>query len=78
MRFSRAQQKAILSWGKELGASVPSYHGVQKTRAALKEELGDPTTRVETSRDNVFYLNEIGDSIVKVKQYASVRVLVVY
>lgn len=67
MRFSRAQQKAILSWAKELGATVPAYHNVQKIRATLKEELGDPTTRVKTSRDNVFYLNEIGASIAKVE-----------
>jgi hypothetical protein len=66
LRFSRAQQKAVLSWAKELGAAVPSYSKFQATQTGLLSELGNPTSHVESGRGNVYYLNEIGDSIAKV------------
>ncbi|KAJ7476792.1 hypothetical protein FB451DRAFT_1461207 [Mycena latifolia] len=65
LRFSRAQQKAVLSWAKDLGASVPSYHKFRQTQDILLAEVGDPTKRQESGRGNVWYLNEIGDSIKK-------------
>lgn len=67
LRFSRAQQKAILHWAKELGADVPSYDRLHKCQAALKVVTGDPTSRQESGRGNVWYLNEIGDAIAKVR-----------
>jgi hypothetical protein len=66
LRFSRAQQKAILSWAKELGAAVPSYHKFRQTQDVLLTEVGDPTKRQQSGRGNVWYLNEIADSIKKV------------
>ncbi|KAF7974716.1 hypothetical protein HWV62_11375 [Athelia sp. TMB] len=65
LRFSRAQQQAILLWARELGADVPSYDRLRKCQAVLKEVTGDPTTRQESGRGNVWYLNEIGDAIAK-------------
>ncbi|KAJ6622345.1 hypothetical protein B0H10DRAFT_2342221 [Mycena sp. CBHHK59/15] len=65
LRFSRAQQKAVLSWAKDLGANVPSYTSFRKTQDALLAEVGDPTKRQESGRGNVWYLNEISDSIKK-------------
>ncbi|KAJ7118420.1 hypothetical protein C8R43DRAFT_1099217 [Mycena crocata] len=65
LRFSRAQQKAVLSWAKDLGATVPTYLSFRKTQDALLAEVGDPTRRQESGRGNVWYLNEIGDSIKK-------------
>ncbi|KAJ6614498.1 hypothetical protein B0H10DRAFT_1803312 [Mycena sp. CBHHK59/15] len=65
LRFSRAQQQAVLSWARDLGADVPSYTKFRKTQDIILEEVGDPTTRQESSRGNVWYLNEIGDSIKK-------------
>ncbi|KAJ7483698.1 hypothetical protein B0H11DRAFT_1647410, partial [Mycena galericulata] len=53
LRFSRAQQKAVLSWAKELGANVPSYSTFRKTQDSLLAELGDPTRRQESGRGNV-------------------------
>ncbi|KAJ7266782.1 hypothetical protein C8J57DRAFT_1068629 [Mycena rebaudengoi] len=67
LRFSRAQQQAVLSWAKDLGAKVPAYGNFRKTQAALLAEVGDPTERQESGRGTVWYLNEIGDSIKKVK-----------
>lgn len=68
MKFSVAQQKAVLSWGKELGAeNVPSHQKFCSMQKDLLDRVGDPTSRQESSRGNVFYLNEIGDSIAKVR-----------
>lgn len=67
MKFSRAQQKAVLSWGKQLGAEdVPTHNKFSSVQKDLLNMLGDPTSRQESSRGNVYYLNEIGDSIAKV------------
>ncbi|KAJ6632420.1 hypothetical protein B0H10DRAFT_1771125 [Mycena sp. CBHHK59/15] len=66
LRFSRAQQQAVLSWAKDLGANVPAYSTFRKTQAALQAEVGDPTVRQESGRGTVWYMNEIGDSIKKV------------
>ncbi|KAJ7315199.1 hypothetical protein DFH08DRAFT_820801 [Mycena albidolilacea] len=65
LRFSRAQQKSVLSWAKELGAQVPSYNGFRQTQDALLTEVGNPTKRQQSGRGNVWYLNEISDSIKK-------------
>ncbi|TFY78662.1 hypothetical protein EWM64_g5350 [Hericium alpestre] len=65
LRFSRAQQKAVLSWAKELGATVPSYYAYHQCASALKKEVGDPTRQEISTQGNVWYLNEIGDSIAK-------------
>ncbi|KAJ6626753.1 hypothetical protein B0H10DRAFT_1633057, partial [Mycena sp. CBHHK59/15] len=65
LRFSRAQQQAVLSWAQDLGADVPSYSKFRKTQDSLLAEIGDPTKRQEPSRGNVWYLNEISDSIKK-------------
>ena len=66
LRFSRAQQKAILLWVNKLGATIPSYKKFQTTQTGLLSELGNPMSHVESGQGNVYYLNEIGDSIVKV------------
>ncbi|KAH9958912.1 hypothetical protein BJV74DRAFT_799986 [Russula compacta] len=65
LKFSRAQQKAILSWANELGATVPSYKKFRTTQTGLPNELGNPMSHVESGWGNVYYLNEIGDSIAK-------------
>ena len=35
-------------------------------QTGLLSELGNPTRRVESGRGNIYYINEIGDSIAKV------------
>lgn len=67
MKFSQAQQKAVLAWGKELHAEdVPSHKMFCAAQKDLLSALGDPTGRQESSRGNVYYLNDIGASIAKV------------
>ncbi|KAH9984738.1 hypothetical protein BJV74DRAFT_775977, partial [Russula compacta] len=65
LRFSRAQQKAILSWANKLSATVLSYKKFQATQTGLLSELGNPMSCIESGWGNVYYLNEIGDSIAK-------------
>ncbi|EIW74429.1 hypothetical protein CONPUDRAFT_160132 [Coniophora puteana RWD-64-598 SS2] len=65
LRFSRAQQKAILQWARHLGATVPSHWGVSKAHEEVKEEVGISTQRQESAQGHVWYLNKIGDSIAK-------------
>ncbi|KAF7967502.1 hypothetical protein HWV62_34048 [Athelia sp. TMB] len=53
MKFSRAQQKAVLSWGKQLGAeNVPSHSKFLEMQKDLLDRLGDPTSRQQSSRGN--------------------------
>lgn len=67
MKFSQAQQRAVLSWGKELGAQdVPVHSKLRSMQKDVLAEVGKPSTRYESSQGRVFYLNEIGDSIAKV------------
>lgn len=68
MKFSQAQQKAVLAWGKELHADdIPSHKKFVAAQKDLLARLGDPTERQESSRGNVYYLNDIGASIAKVR-----------
>lgn len=67
MKFSQAQQKAVLAWGKELHVEdVPSHKMFRAAQKDLLSALGDPTEQQESSRGNVYYLNDIGTSIAKV------------
>ncbi|KAF7982629.1 hypothetical protein HWV62_27053 [Athelia sp. TMB] len=66
MKFSRPQQKAVLSWAKQIGArDVPSHSQFLSMQQELLERVGDPSSRQRSSRGNIYYLNEIGDSIAK-------------
>ncbi|TFY58531.1 hypothetical protein EVJ58_g6361 [Rhodofomes roseus] len=66
LRFSRAQQEAILAWGKDLGArDVPSLYGVEKFQREALESLGNPTVKVTATSGNVYYRNTIRDTIAK-------------
>lgn len=63
----------MLLWASELGADVPSYSKLREVQAGLLTELGDPTRREQSRTGNVFYLNEIGQSIAMVSLYRQSR-----
>lgn len=65
LKFLQAQQKAVLSWAKQLGATSPEHTKFRATQDGILNELGDPTTRQQSGHGNVWYINEIGNSIVK-------------
>ncbi|KII92048.1 hypothetical protein PLICRDRAFT_458960 [Plicaturopsis crispa FD-325 SS-3] len=55
LRFSRAQQEAVLSWAKELGADVPSLYALERFQKEALKAVGDPTEKVTTASGNVLY-----------------------
>lgn len=67
LRFSRAQKQAILAWGKELGAKdVPSLYKLEKFQQEALHAVGDPSSKVNTPSGNVFYINSVRMSIMRV------------
>lgn len=67
LRFTRAQRRAILAWGKKLGApGVPTLDQLTRTQARILDDVGNPTRRKLSSSGSVFYLNDIGRAIAMV------------
>ena len=67
MRFSRAQQEAVLAWGRDLGArQVPTLYGLEKFQREAQEAVGNPTVRVKATSGNIFYRNSILQTIARV------------
>ncbi|KZT55703.1 hypothetical protein CALCODRAFT_423638, partial [Calocera cornea HHB12733] len=64
LRFSRAQQAAMLLWASAMGASpVPSLYGLGSWREKSLMDMGDPTRRFVSLHGNVYYLNSIAHSL---------------
>ena len=60
LRFSRAQQEAVLSWGKDLGASNgPSLYALEMFQSEALEAVGNPTEKISAASGNVWYKNSI-------------------
>ena len=67
MRFSRAQQEAILTWGRDLGAKdVPTLYGLNKFQENALNAVGNPTVKVKAVSGNVFYQNSILEAFKRV------------
>lgn len=67
MPFSEAQKKALLHWARELGAQdVPSLKAVKQWQAHVEAVVGDPTKQVTTRSGNIFYINDVANTIAKV------------
>jgi hypothetical protein len=70
LRFSEAQKRAVLRWGKDLGAQdVPKLHALDSFQKKMMENMGKPTSRKSSCRGNIYYINDIGDAIAKVVFY---------
>ncbi|KDN46955.1 hypothetical protein RSAG8_04032, partial [Rhizoctonia solani AG-8 WAC10335] len=66
MRFSRIQKAVILEFARLLGAPyVPSLHAYKEFERLMKKEMGDPTRKFTSSFGNIFYFNDIGESLAK-------------
>ncbi|KAL6300162.1 hypothetical protein BKA93DRAFT_692189, partial [Sparassis latifolia] len=66
LRFSEQQKNAVLNWAKELGAhDVPSAGAVKKCQERIKNLVGNPTEKVESSSGTIFYINDVGKAIAK-------------
>lgn len=67
LRFSEAQKRAILSWGKEVESEdVPSLYALEKFQKDHITEVGNPTVEKWSRTGKVFYANEVGASFAKV------------
>ncbi|KAI0689246.1 hypothetical protein C8T65DRAFT_731047 [Cerioporus squamosus] len=66
LKFSRAQQEAILAWGKAMGGrDIPSLYRLDKFQREALEAVGNPTVKVGTASGNVFYMNSIREILRK-------------
>ncbi|KAF8575819.1 hypothetical protein K439DRAFT_1368905, partial [Ramaria rubella] len=66
LRFSRAQKRAILSWGKDLGAKeVPTLSSLQAVQKQLTLETRHPMSKKTMQLGNIFFINEIGAALAK-------------
>ncbi|KIN94074.1 hypothetical protein M404DRAFT_169267 [Pisolithus tinctorius Marx 270] len=64
--FSKPQKRAILSWAKELGAQdIPSLYSLNRCHEEIKNLVGNPTRKVISASGNIFYINDIANSIAK-------------
>ncbi|KAH9941761.1 uncharacterized protein BXZ73DRAFT_41717, partial [Epithele typhae] len=66
LRFSDAQKRAVLSWGKAMHAvDVPSMYALKKADTAIRELDHNITRKVVSLAGNIFYMNEVRAAIAK-------------
>ncbi|KAL0568305.1 hypothetical protein V5O48_013685 [Marasmius crinis-equi] len=64
--YSETQKKAIINWGKALGAKeVPVLSALKRVQTDVEEMVGSPTEKVVSSTGTVFYINEVAHAIAK-------------
>ncbi|KAG2094609.1 uncharacterized protein F5147DRAFT_747791 [Suillus discolor] len=64
--FSDGQKKATINWARELGAwDVPSFGTVKKVQKHIDCLIGDPTEKVLARSGDIFYINNIAESIAR-------------
>ena len=70
LRFSRPQKQAILKWARELGAPrVPTLNALDTCQKQIETRVGHPSEKVIAPSGNVFYINDIGKAISKVRRH---------
>ncbi|KAJ7760291.1 hypothetical protein DFH07DRAFT_867863 [Mycena maculata] len=63
-RFTSAQMSLIIQFAKDLGVpNVPSIKGLRKIQQSLQSSCGTVPTRIESTQGNIFYMNDIRDTI---------------
>lgn len=68
LRLSDPHMRTIMFVMKELGVkSVPSLDTLRRLQAQLREHVSVPTSLRSSSRGHIFYVNEIGAQIAKVR-----------
>ncbi|TFK51166.1 hypothetical protein OE88DRAFT_1735116 [Heliocybe sulcata] len=77
LRFSRAQQQAVLTWARDLGAkNIPSLHALHKFQSDGLEVLGNPTVKVRSASGNIFYMNKVTKAVAKDYAHPETRRLI--
>ncbi|KAF8599210.1 hypothetical protein BDV93DRAFT_498019 [Ceratobasidium sp. AG-I] len=64
IRFSRAQQEAILDWAREMGdTEIPTLNSLESCRDEMKEVSGAGPRMYKTTSGHIYYVNSIDDMI---------------
>lgn len=70
VRFSVAQQQAILDWADEMGTpDLPTMYSIAKCQEELQNVMGDSSRMYTTDTGNVYYLNSIDAMVQQVCYY---------
>lgn len=68
LRFTEAQKRAVLGWAEALKAPhVPTLYGLKKCQADIHRLVGNPTEKATALSGNIFYVNNVGHAIAKVR-----------
>lgn len=68
LQFSEAQKIAVLQWARDMDAEdVPSLYALTACQKKIKMLVGDPTERVISKSGTIFYINDVGKAIAKVR-----------
>ncbi len=49
------------------GRNVPSLYGLEKFQREALDAVGNPTVKIRTASGNVFYMNTIRETLMKVR-----------
>lgn len=71
LRFSRAQQEAVLRYARDLGAKVPSLHALHAFQQKSLAAVGNPTVEVKAASGNTFSMNDVRKLLFFVSQPCS-------
>ncbi|KAG8978185.1 hypothetical protein FRB94_014433 [Tulasnella sp. JGI-2019a] len=72
LRFSDAQKRAILTWGKGMGAAnVPSLYSLSKIQKLIRDQVGDPTKKVQSMSGAIFHINDIAHALALALDYSN-------
>jgi hypothetical protein len=65
-RFTSTQLSLIIQFAKNLGVpDVPSIKGLRNIQQSLQSSCGTTPSRVESMQGNIFYMNDIRDTIAR-------------
>ncbi|KAJ7343866.1 hypothetical protein DFH08DRAFT_636894, partial [Mycena albidolilacea] len=65
-RFTTAQISLIIQFAKNLGVpNVPSIKSLRNIQQSLQSNCGGVPTRIESMQGNIFYMNDIRDTIAR-------------
>lgn len=65
-RFTSAQMSLIIQFAKNLGVpDVPSIKGLRNIQQSLQSSCGATPSRIESMQGNIFYMNDIRDTIAR-------------
>lgn len=72
IRFSRAQQEAILDWAREMGTpQVPTLHSLQNCHETVQGTFEEGPRMFKTGTGHIYYVNSVDEMV---KQVCSILI----